>query len=35
MIAAAGLFHFGAGRRDTAALNAFSSRPIPGLVTAE
>lgn len=31
MIAAAGLFHLANGRRDDATLNAFSSRPIPGL----
>ena len=30
MIAAAGLFHHASGRRDGPALNAFSSRPIPG-----
>ncbi len=32
MIAAAGLFRLGNGERDDATLNAFSTRPIPGLV---
>ena len=32
MIAAAGLFHHARGHRDGPALNAFSSRPIPGLL---
>jgi N6-L-threonylcarbamoyladenine synthase len=31
MIAAAGLFHLSQGRADGPSLNAFSSRPIPGL----
>jgi N6-L-threonylcarbamoyladenine synthase len=35
MIAAAGLFHYARGRRDGPSLNAFSKRPIPGLVGAE
>ncbi len=34
MIGAAGLFRFEAGQRDTAALNAHSALPIPGLVAA-
>ena len=31
MIAAAGIFHLAQGRQDGATLNAFSSRPIPGI----
>jgi N6-L-threonylcarbamoyladenine synthase len=32
MIGAAGIFRFQQGHRDDATLNAFSSRPIPGLI---
>jgi N6-L-threonylcarbamoyladenine synthase len=34
MIAAAGLFHLEQGRRDGPGLNAFSARPLPGLMPA-
>jgi N6-L-threonylcarbamoyladenine synthase len=34
MIARAGLYHFEQGERSEAALNAYASAPIPGLIAA-